>query len=233
MKFGLIGYPIGHSLSPILFKEAYPEHDYDLIETPDFNEAMAIFRNGYKAVNVTSPFKEKAFMAADRSDDRTALIGAANILRNETDGSVSAFNSDYTAVRLLLERHMENGAARKALVIGCGGAGKAAALAALDHGLETILANRTVSRAVEYCRRIGGGTAVSLEEAVGHIRGCGIILFTLPVSAGMAETIEACGITCIEANYRNPSLSGSRIIPGEEWLKAQAVTGYALMLEER
>lgn len=232
MRFGLVGFPIGHSQSPDLFKAAYPQFGYDLIDTPDFEEAMTIFKKGYDAVNVTAPFKEQAFLVADRADEKTALIGAANILRKEADGSVSAFNSDYSAVRLLLERNLDAEAPRKALVVGCGGAGKAAALAALDLGLETVIANRTLSRAEEYCRRIGGGTAVSLEEARKHIAGCGVIIFTIPVPAGMAEAISGSGILHIEANYRTPSLSGSGYIPGEEWLKAQAETGYSIMVKK-
>lgn len=231
MRFGLVGFPIGHSQSPDLFKAAYPQFGYDLIETPDFDEAMSIFKKGYDAVNVTAPFKEAAFLAADRSDEKTALIGAANILRKEADGSISAFNSDYSAVKLLLQRHMRPAAPRKALVVGCGGAGKAAALAALDLGLETVIANRTLSRTEEYCRRIGGATAASLEEALRRIGEFGVIIFTLPVPAGMAEAINGSGILHIEANYRTPSLSGSDCIAGEEWLKAQAETGYSIMVE--
>lgn len=231
MKYGLIGYPIGHSLSPALFKETHPDLEYDLIETPDFEEAMAIFRRDYAAVNVTSPFKELAFGAADRADEKTAIIGAANILRKEADGSISAFNSDYSAVLQLLQGHLDPAEPRKVLVIGCGGAGKAAALASHDLGLETVVANRTFSRAVEFCRRTGCGTAAGLKDVKDIIGGCGAVIFTIPDPAGLAEIIDNSGVLSIEANYRNPSLSGRNVIHGEEWLKSQAESGHAIMIE--
>ena len=65
-KFGLIGYPVAHSQSPGLFSAAYGgRYPYELIETPDFEKAWECFVNGYRAVNVTAPFKADAFYAAD------------------------------------------------------------------------------------------------------------------------------------------------------------------------
>ena len=62
LRFGLIGYPISHSLSPRLFEAAYGgRFKYDLIEEEDFEKAWEAFTDGpYRAVNVTAPFKEKA-----------------------------------------------------------------------------------------------------------------------------------------------------------------------------
>ena len=58
MKFGLIGYPIEHSLSPALFKAGYEgAYPYDLIETPDFEEAYSIFLREYDGINVNAQFK--------------------------------------------------------------------------------------------------------------------------------------------------------------------------------
>ena len=56
-RFGLIGYPIAHSLSPALFKAAYGgKYAYDLIEEADFEKAYDRFLQDYHAVNVTAPF---------------------------------------------------------------------------------------------------------------------------------------------------------------------------------
>ena len=65
-RFGLIGHPIAHSLSPALFRAAYGgKYAYDLIETPDFEAAWARFLADYKAINVSAPFKGNAFVRAD------------------------------------------------------------------------------------------------------------------------------------------------------------------------
>ena len=64
-KFGLIGHPIAHSLSPALFKAAYDgKYAYDLIEGEDFETSYRRFIEEYDAINVTAPFKEAAFAKA-------------------------------------------------------------------------------------------------------------------------------------------------------------------------
>ena len=98
--FGLIGHPIEHSQSPRLFETAYHgKYRYDLIKGQYFEESYAKFLKGYKAVNVTAPFKEKAYEKADIVSGPVALTGAANILVKTPEG-VSAHNSDFTGVIL-------------------------------------------------------------------------------------------------------------------------------------
>ena len=70
MKFGLIGHPIAHSLSPALFKAGYNgRYPYELIETADFEEAYQRFLDDYDGFNVTAPFKELAYAKADIISD--------------------------------------------------------------------------------------------------------------------------------------------------------------------
>ena len=83
MKYGLIGAPIAHSKSPALFQAAYhgrSDLSYDLIETDDFEQAYARFLAGYEAVNVTAPFKDKAFRKVDVADTIARELFAVNIL---------------------------------------------------------------------------------------------------------------------------------------------------------
>ena len=102
-RFGLIGHPIAHSLSPELFKAGYDgRYPYELIETPDFEEAYGRFIKEYDGINVTAPFKEKACAKADILSDECKVIGAANILVNTEDG-IKAYNSDYLGIRLWLQ----------------------------------------------------------------------------------------------------------------------------------
>ena len=61
-KFGLIGHPIARSLSPRLFTAAYSgKYAYELIQTEDFGLAWQTFLSGYRAINVTAPFKVNAY----------------------------------------------------------------------------------------------------------------------------------------------------------------------------
>ena len=202
-RFGLIGHPIAHSFSPALFTAAYGgRFPYDLIETPDFEQAWARFLAEYKAINVTAPFKGDAFARADWKSPECGRVGATNLVVKTAEGT-RAYNSDYLGVKALLEPLPRGSAA----VIGYGGAGKAALAAAEDLGFETRLFRHT---------EIARGVSAD------------VILYTLPRAVEGIDRLECS--TLIEANYKDPCLSGRPgYIPGSAWLLAQAVTGYALM----
>ena len=108
MKFGLIGHPIAHSLSPALFKAGYDgRYPYELIETADFEEAYERFLEGYDGINVTAPFKELAFAKADILSPECKTIGATNLLVKTPEG-IKAYNSDYLGVRMWLAEKLRN-----------------------------------------------------------------------------------------------------------------------------
>ena len=205
-KFGLIGYPIAHSLSPALFTAAYDgRYPYDLIETPDFEEAWARFLAGYKAINVTAPFKGDAFERADWKSPECERVGATNLVVKTPEG-LKAYNSDYLGVRALLEPLPHGTAA----VIGYGGAGKAALAAAEDLGLDTRL-----YRHAEIARGVKAD----------------VIIYTLPRAVEGIDRLDCAHL--LEANYKDPCLAGRPgYIPGTAWHLQQAVLGYALMTGE-
>ena len=112
MKFGLIGHPIAHSLSPALFKAGYDgKYPYDLIQTDDFEQAYSRFLDGYDGINVTAPFKELAFAKADILSEECRLIRATNLLVKTPEG-IKAYNSDYLGVRMWLQEVMAEGPKR-------------------------------------------------------------------------------------------------------------------------
>ena len=237
MRFGLIGHPINHSQSPALFAAAYPggEHSYELIEEPDFDKAYARFLEGYDAVNVTTPFKEKAAAAADVANDVVKACGASNLLKKE-GGEVHAYNTDYLGVRRVLE---ERQVAGDVLVVGCGGAAKAAALAAVDAGHNVIVANRDEVRAVSFVAsnigRRGSATmlAVGLPMLPAVLPSVSFIIYCVPVAIPSLNNETLAGKTLFEANYRAPQYSAGgsyEYIPGEVWLAAQGDESFRLML---
>lgn len=206
-RFGLIGHPIEHSLSPRLFSAAFAgRYPYDLIITPDFSVAWERFLTGYKAINVTAPFKTDAFTAADWRSPECSRCKATNLCVNTDDG-VKAYNSDYLAVRAILE---QNGG-KSVAVIGFGGAGKAALAAAEDLGLETRL----------YRHNELAGTKVSAD----------IVVYTLPKAVDGIKDIECASL--LEANYKDPCMGWHEgYIPGTHWHLLQAVLGYSIMTGE-
>ncbi len=205
-KFGLIGHPIGHSLSPRLFEAAYHgKYGYDLIEGPDFSSSWDRFLSDYKAINITAPFKNLAFEKAEYHSEDCLRCGASNLCIKTPDG-IKAYNSDYLGVKAIIGK-LEKGTAA---IVGFGGAGKAAMAAAQDCGFET-----TLYRHNEISRGISAD----------------IVIYTLPSEVEGSDKIQARNI--LEANYRKPCLSGHEgYISGKEWLIWQAITGYSLMTGE-
>ena len=105
-RFGLIGFPIAHSLSPRLFKAAYGgRFRYDLLEYEDFDTAFRLFMKSYDAVNITAPFKEFAFDKAKlRSEHTREDHKGAQLLQLRLHGGQD------TARKLQLQRHRKRAA---------------------------------------------------------------------------------------------------------------------------
>ena len=274
-KYGLIGWPIEHSRSPRLFAAAYGgAYPYDLIEGKYFEASYSRFLREYKAINVTAPFKEQAFERADIVSGPAALIGAANILVNTPDG-VSAHNSDFTGVILSIAEELwpgivdefygtfgaqghvkvhqfaraqlvsRYGRKPSALVVGIGGAGKAAAIAAAEMGYGVSIMNRTFDKASAFAEGLPeyGFSVLALSDLRTALRSTDLLIYTLPVAlpeitGSSAEDFAARPII-LEANYRNPAFSslllaraldgGARYISGITWNTLQALSGYSLM----
>jgi len=253
-KFGLIGKDISASCSPALFKAAYKgKWGYDLLDGNDFNALYDKFLKEYDAVNVTAPFKEQAIVKADQASEEALLCGAANMLIKQGKGKILADNSDFEGVTLsLMSAYAVQGvdvddedafgdflAEKTALVIGCGGAGKAAAAACLTLGLgKTIVANRDKSKAdgfIKHLREFYGDVyddeldSASLENVGKLAADADLIIYTLPCAIPVDWKFNK-SQTVLEANYQNPSLEQYKedcsYICGLNWLFNQAVISF-------
>ncbi len=230
-KFALIGKPISHSQSPKLFKEAFPDGDmtYDLLERDTVEESVAELKaNGYCGANVTSPFKESIMKFVTDPDEITKTLNAANLILFKGD-KILSYNTDYLAVRRMV-RELDPKPER-ALITGCGGAAKAAALACRDEGLETLITNRTQKKAKEFAKHIGI-KAISIAEAkllLENSKGI-LAIYAIPEADGilsdtLKNTPSTGRITIIEANYKDPCLNPES---GLKWLKYQAEESFKL-----
>ena len=236
MKYGLIGYPISHSKSPELFRAAYTDHpelSYDLIEEDDFEKAYRRFLQEYDAVNVTAPYKGDAFRKVEVADTIARELFAVNILKKK-DGKIYGYNSDFWALQRLLRPYA--GTPRpNVLVIGCGGAAKAAALAALKLKMSVRVANRDFRKAREFCFTGGGMIPLRLEQVPAQMASIQILIYALPVKIDLVDTLPLEGKVVVEANYKDPCLkdrcaeAGATYISGMDWLVGQAIEGYQLM----
>jgi shikimate dehydrogenase len=155
---GLIGDPVAHSRSPALHNAAFSQLGiharYELWPTPaaELPARIASLRSPHiLGANVTLPHKIAVLDLLDRLDPAVEVIGAANTIIRETDGSLTGANTDAPA--FLLSLHEEGAydpAGQKAVILGASGAARAAAVALIGAGIAQLaVANRTRDRADE------------------------------------------------------------------------------------
>lgn len=167
--YGLLGNPVGHSLSPPMQEAAFEAHGVDAryvtFEPPEA-ELEAALRGaetlGIAGLNITVPFKQQ-ILEVVVPDDRANAIGAVNTVDFPGSGPPTGHNTDAEGVRRAFNHHDVDIAGRDAVVVGAGGAGRAAAWALQEGGAEVSIANRTLSRAEDLAEAIGG-SAHSLAD---------------------------------------------------------------------
>ena len=150
-KYGLIGYPLGHSFSMGYFNEKFKNGAinavYENFEIPDIQDITTVIGSNpdLAGFNVTIPYKEKVMDYLDYIAPEAAEIGAVNVVKVTHNGEravLKGFNSDVVGFvnsikPLLRPLH------KKALVLGTGGASKAVEYGLRKLGLETIKVSRT------------------------------------------------------------------------------------------
>jgi 3-dehydroquinate dehydratase / shikimate dehydrogenase len=158
--YGVIGDPIGHSLSPLLHNTAFRARKFDAVFVPflvrnlrDFLGAMKGF--GVAGLSVTIPHKETILHSLDGCDPLAARIGAVNTIVVRGGGRLYGYNTDYVGVLRSLEQRMRLAGSR-VLLYGAGGAARAAAFALAQAGSIVCLCARRPERARALARAVGG-----------------------------------------------------------------------------
>jgi shikimate dehydrogenase len=169
-RLAVLGHPVAHSRSPAMHNAALAElgmageWSYEAIDVmPDRFEAQlrAMPAEGFAGGNVTVPHKGAALVAADTLSETAREIGAANTL-SFADGEIHADNTDAAG---LLGALPESPGGRRALVLGAGGAARAAVWALLREGAEVEIWNRTELRAHHLCEELGGRLAAEPDPS--------------------------------------------------------------------
>ncbi len=296
-KFGLIGHPIAHSQSPLLFQKAYSgKYQYDLIEGEDFEASYNTFLSDYQAINITAPFKQQAFeKAVALAREGKGLISgpcfkikAANILAKGPEG-IEAHNSDFTGIILsVAEAYFPGLTAQcyaqfgsrghikvhqffrqnlsalfaekpQALIVGCGGAGRAAAVAAAEMGFDVALMNRTPEKAQSLAEEMPeyNFIAVPISDFRNSLKECELVIYTLPTPldaiadltiddfAGYNHNLNSVrqanpdgsfgqqipSKVILEANYKSPSFTGS-LLAKISYAGALYIPGHTWLLNQ-
>ncbi|WGI74288.1 shikimate dehydrogenase [Sinorhizobium meliloti] len=245
------GYPVKHSRSPLIhghwlkqfgIRGSYRAHEVTPEAFPDFMRQIKEGRTDFCGGNVTIPHKEAAFRLADRPDELSAELGAANTLWLE-NGKIRATNTDGRGfVANLDERAKGWDRISAAVILGAGGASRAVIQAIRDRGVKTIhVVNRTPERARELADRFGTAVhAHSMAALPEVVSGAG--LFVNTTSLGMdgepAPAIDFSGLApdavvtdIVYVPLKTPLLrqaeeQGFRIVDGLGMLLHQAVPGF-------
>ncbi len=150
-KFGLIGYPLGHSFSKNFFNEKFHSEninaEYINFEIPTIDDLTNILLSNpdLNGLNVTIPYKEQVIPFLDELDPDAAAIGAVNVIkirRQKGKLKLIGYNSDIIGFTDSIEPLLEP-QHKKALILGTGGASKAINQGLIKLGLETKFVSRT------------------------------------------------------------------------------------------
>ncbi|MDE3239613.1 MAG: shikimate dehydrogenase [Paracoccaceae bacterium] len=245
----VMGHPISHSRSPMLhgywLKHYGIPGSYEMLDVAP--EAIPDFFKGFRAAgwaggNVTVPHKTAVIPFLDRVDPAATAMGAVNTLWWEGEALVGG-NTDAIGFLGNLDHAVPgwDKTARKAVVLGAGGAARAAAYGLQTRGLSVALCNRTVEKADALARHFGQGvSAHGLEDLDGLMAGCDLLVNA--TSLGMvhqpANTLDlsplAPGAIVYDVVYvpletgllKAAKARGHRTVDGLGMLLFQAVEGF-------
>lgn len=188
-KYGLIGYPLGHSFSKTYFNQKFEAEKIDAeylnFEIPTIKEFKSVLKETpeLRGLNVTIPYKEQVIPYLDDLDEDARLIGAVNVIKF-TKGlfgktKLKGYNSDIIGFKQSIEPLL-NESHRKALILGTGGASKAVFQGLKQLGVGSTLVSR---KPKEFCITYEEITPKMMEQYT-------VIVNTTPL--GMFPNVNAC-----------------------------------------
>jgi shikimate dehydrogenase len=190
---------------------------------------------GFRGVNVTIPHKEAALALADEASPAARAIGAANTLTFE-DGAILADNTDAPGLLEALRERLDP-AGRRALVLGAGGAARAAVWALAGAGAQVEVWNRTPARAAALAAELGArhvdapgaadivvnATSVGLRPNIDPFKAIPLKADTFEAGSCVIDMVYGPGETRLLEAARS---RGARVIDGREILVAQGVASF-------
>ena len=201
-KSGILGCPLGHSISPCFQNAAFTnlgiEATYEAwpVVTAELPERIQNLRESdFLGANVTIPYKELVIPLLDEIDDWALKIGSVNTIVNEA-GLLIGYNTDTVGfLRAISEYGNYEPSGRDVLLIGAGGAARAAAHALMEAGVKTLwIANRTydrVKRLADELLEIGEVKPIGLDGPEFRKSAASVSLIVNSTSLGMKHTPEA------------------------------------------
>jgi shikimate dehydrogenase len=173
LLFGVLGHPVGHSLSPPMQNAAIAEMGLDAVylafdvEPERLESALrGLAAMGAVGVNLTIPLKERALPLLDEIEPEASRIGAVNTVRF-TGARLQGYNTDAPGFLASLRASGVDARGKECVILGAGGSARAIAVALAGAGARITLANRTIERAMELARNLNEAAGDSAARAVG------------------------------------------------------------------
>jgi 3-dehydroquinate dehydratase/shikimate dehydrogenase len=157
--YGVAGNPIKSSLSPLMMNTAFRRETVNAVylglQTSKADDLFKLAREiPIQGLSITMPLKQDVMPLLERTDALSAKIGAVNTILRAQDGKFYGFNTDVAGIVAPLERRLSLKGA-KVLVLGAGGAARAAVFGCCDKGAEVFILNRTPETAQKLARQSG------------------------------------------------------------------------------
>jgi len=201
-KSGILGYPLGHSISPYFQNAAFTnlgiEATYEAwpVDAAELPERIQDLRESdFLGANVTIPYKELVMPLLDEIDDWALKIGSVNTIVNQS-GILIGYNTDTVGfLRAISEYGNYEPSGQDVLLIGAGGAARAAAYALMEARVNTLwIANRTYDRARRLADEflgMGEVKPIGLDDPEFSKSAASASLIVNSTSLGMKHTSEA------------------------------------------
>lgn len=150
--YAVVGDPIAHSLSPAIMNAAFRRENvnavYLALHAKTLKDLLTCVREiPIHGLSVTMPYKESILAHLDNSDSHTTKIGACNTVVRAQDGKLYGFNTDAAGIVRPLERRLNTLEGARILVLGAGGAARAAVFGLKERGSEVYILNRSLAAA--------------------------------------------------------------------------------------
>jgi 3-dehydroquinate dehydratase / shikimate dehydrogenase len=156
--YGVAGDPVAHSLSPAIMNAAFRRENVNAVYLALHAKTLKDLLNCVRQIpihglSITMPYKEAILPYLDNTDSHTTKIGACNTVVRAQDGKLYGFNTDTSGVVRPLERRLSTLQDAKILVLGAGGAARAAVFGLKERGAEVFILNRSLAVAQKLARR--------------------------------------------------------------------------------
>ena len=150
--YGVVGDPISHSLSPTVMNAAFRRENVNGVFLALHAKTLKDLLNCVReipihGISVTMPYKESILQHLDNTDSHSSKIGACNTVVRAQDGKLYGFNTDSSGIIRPLERRLNTLEGARILVLGAGGAARAAVFGLKERGSEVYILNRSAAPA--------------------------------------------------------------------------------------